>query len=398
MSSSARNNGLIYFDNAATSHPKPPEVAASVFSFINEIGASPGRSGHRLSIEAGRVVFEARELAAALFNAPDPMRVSFGLNATDALNLAIKGVLRPGDHVVTGGMEHNSVMRPLRDMERRGVQIAVAPCAPDGTLDPDDMRKAIRPNTRLVVLNHASNVTGTAAPVREVGRLCSESGPLFLVDAAQTAGCFPLDMQADFIDLLAFTGHKALLGPQGTGGLVVGGRVNLNEFATLKQGGTGSRSEFETHPDFAPDMFEAGTPNTAGIAGLLAGLRFVSAETVEKIHERDAALAARLISRLKDVPRLRIIGEAPGSPRTATVSFVIDGLSPSEIGLILDEEYGILCRVGLHCAPAAHKTVGSFPDGSVRFGLGYFNTEEQIDFAASALKEIAVRRRGVEGN
>jgi len=390
VSSSARNNGLIYFDNAATSHPKPPEVAASVSSFINEIGASPGRSGHRLSIEAGRIVFEARELAAALFNAPDPMRVSFGLNATDALNLAIKGVLRPGDHVVTGGMEHNSVMRPLRDMERRGVQLSVAPVSPDGLLDPDDIRKAIRPNTRLVVLNHASNVTGTAAPVREVGRLCSESGPLFLVDAAQTAGCFPLDMRADFIDLLAFTGHKALLGPQGTGGLVVGERVNLNEFATFRQGGTGSRSEFETHPDFAPDMFEAGTPNTAGIAGLLAGLRFVSGETVEKIHARDAALAAQLLSSLKDVPGLRIIGEAPGSPRTATVSFVINGLSPSDIGLRLDEEFGVLCRVGLHCAPAAHNSVGSFPDGTVRFGLGYFNTEEQIDRAVSALKEIAM--------
>jgi cysteine desulfurase family protein len=389
LSSSARNNGLIYFDNAATSHPKPPEVAASVFSFINEIGASPGRSGHRLSIEAGRIVFEARDLAAALFNAADPMRVAFGLNATDALNLAIKGVLRPGDHVVAGGMEHNSVMRPLRDMERRGVQVSVTPCSPEGLLDPDDVRKAIRPNTRLVALNHASNVTGVAAPIREVGRVCSERGPLFLVDAAQTAGCFPLDMQADFIDLLAFTGHKALLGPQGTGGLVIGKRVKLDEFATLRQGGTGSRSEHETHPDFAPDMFEAGTPNAAGIAGLLAGLRFISRETVEKIHARDAALADKLISRLKEVAGLKIIGEAPGSPRTATVSFVMDGLSPSEIGLRLDEEFGVLCRVGLHCAPAAHKSIGSFPEGAVRFGLGCFNTEEQIDFAASALKEIA---------
>jgi len=357
---------------------------------MNEIGASPGRSGHRLSIEAGRIVFEARELAASLFNAADPMRVSFGLNATDALNLAIKGVLRPGDHVVTGGMEHNSVMRPLRDMERRGVQVSVAPVSPDGTLDPDDIRKALRSNTRLVVLTHASNVTGTAAPIREVGRLCSERGPLFLVDAAQTAGCFPLDMRADFIDLLAFTGHKALFGPQGTGGLVVGERVKLNEFATLRQGGTGSRSEFETHPDFAPDMFEAGTPNAAGIAGLLAGLRFVSGETVERIHARDAALAARLLSSLKEVPGLRIIGEATGSPRTATVSFVINGLSPSDIGLRLDEEFGVLCRVGLHCAPAAHKSIGSFPYGAVRFGLGYFNTEEQIDHAVSALKEIAM--------
>ncbi|MDZ4165138.1 MAG: aminotransferase class V-fold PLP-dependent enzyme [Smithellaceae bacterium] len=386
-SSSASDNRLIYFDHTATSFPKPAAVASAMRAFMNDVGASPGRSGHRLSIEAGRIVYNTRESLARLFNVADPLRVVFTLNATEGLNLALKGVLRPGDHAITSGMEHNSVMRPLRELEKKGVAVTVARCSPGGRLDPMEVEKAIRTNTRLVVINHASNVTGTMMPVREVGRICREKGLLFVVDAAQTGGSVPIDVNADFIDLLAFTGHKGLLGPQGTGGLVIGERLDLRAFKPLKQGGTGSRSEYEVHPDFLPDLCEAGTHNTPGIAGLGAGVDFVLAETVEKIHARQIALITRLMERIAEIPGLKITGEQ--RPEVPTVSFNIEGLAPSEVGLILDEEYGILCRVGLHCAPAAHRTLGTFPDGTVRFGLGYFTREEEIDYAASALAEIA---------
>lgn len=389
---SASNRRLIYFDQAATSFPKPAAVAAAMMACLNEVGASPGRSGHQLSIEAGRIVFNTRESLARLFHMANPMRVVFCLNATEGLNLALKGVLRPGDHAITSGMEHNSVMRPLRELEKNGVEVTVARCSSLGQLDPAEVEKAIRTNTRLVVLNHASNVTGTVMPIREAGRICREKGLLFVVDAAQTGGSVPIDIEADFIDLLAFTGHKGLLGPQGTGGLVLGERVDLRTFKPLKQGGTGSRSEYEIHPDFLPDLCEAGTPNTPGIAGLGAGVDFVLAETVEKIHARQVTLITSLMDRITEIPGLKITGLREPQNMVPTVSFNIEGRAPSEVGLSLDEEYGILCRVGLHCAPAAHRSLGAFPDGTVRFGLGYFTSEEEIDYAASALAEIARRR------
>ncbi len=291
--------------------------------------------------------------------------------------------------MVTSGMEHNSVMRPLRELERQGTGVTVVQCSPTGWLDPADIAKSIRPNTKMVVLNHASNVTGGIAPVREAGRICRERDILLLVDSAQTAGCLPIDMENDFIDMLAFTGHKSLLGPQGTGGLVLGGRVDIKNLRPLKQGGTGSRSEFEIHPDFMPDMCESGTPNTVGIAGLGEGVDFVANLTVEKIRAHELGLMTTLINRLLDIPRVMVIGDHNPATRVATISFTIEGMSPSEAGLRLDEEHGILCRVGLHCAPAAHRTLGTFPQGAIRFGLGYFNTGDQIDRAARALAVIS---------
>ena len=310
---------MIYFDNAATSWPKPPGVAEAMVHFMDHVGANPGRSGHRLSLEAGRIVYGAREAMADLFHVADPLRVVFGANVTEALNLALCGYLRPGDHVVTSSMEHNSVMRPLRALaagEGGGpIELTVVPCSPQGFLDPADLEAALRPETAMVVLNHASNVCGSLLPVREAGQAARRHGCLLLVDVAQTAGAYPIDMEAEGIDLLAFTGHKALGGPMGTGGLVIGERVELERFVPLKRGGTGSRSEREEQPDFLPDMCESGTPNTVGLAGLLAGVRWVMDRGVDAIRQHEIELAQRLIDGLCDIPGVTVYGGRDATAR-----------------------------------------------------------------------------------
>jgi cysteine desulfurase/selenocysteine lyase len=384
---------MIYFDNAATSWPKPPGVAEAIVHFVNDVGANPGRSAHRLAVESGRIVYNAREAVAELFNAPDPLRVVFGHNVTEALNLALRGLPRSGDHVITSSMEHNSVMRPLRALERQGIEVTVVRCSPQGFLDPADVEAAVRPNTAMIALNHASNVVGTLLPVAEVGRIARRHGLLLLVDAAQTGGAYPIDVQADNVDLLAFTGHKSLYGPMGTGGLIVGKRVDVERMEPLKRGGTGSRSEREEQPDFLPDLCESGTPNAVGLAGLEAGLRWVLERGVETIRAHEVELARRLINGLGEIPGVTIYGGLDAELQTATVSFNITGMEPSEVGLRLDEEYGILCRVGLHCAPAAHKTIGTFSAGTVRFGLGVFNTLEEVDTAVAAVGQLAQEAR-----
>jgi len=341
---------MIYFDNAATSWPKPPCVAEAMTHYLAEIGANPGRSGHRLAVAAARVVYGAREAVAELLRAPDPLRVVFGANATEALNLALSGLLRPGDHAVTGSMEHNSVMRPLRALERTGVQVTAVPCTPEGSLDPGDLAAAVRPNTRLIALTHA-------------------------------------------IDLLAFSGHKSLYGPMGTGGLVIGERVDAGLLTPLKRGGTGSRSEHEEQPEFLPDLCESGTPNAVGLAGLAAGTRWVLAQGVERIREHELALTGQLLAGLAAIPGVTIYGPRDARRQTATVSFKIAGLETSEIGLRLDDEFAILCRVGLHCAPPAHRTLGTFPAGTVRFGMGAFNTAEQVAAALNAVAALAQEAR-----
>jgi cysteine desulfurase family protein len=382
---------IIYFDNAATSFPKPEEVAGAMVRFSKEVGASPGRSGHRLAIEAGRIVFEAREGIARLFGVQDSSRVVFGLNATEGINQGLKGLLRPGDHVITSSMEHNSVMRPLRAMMKEGLEAAILSCSPEGFLNPSDVKKAIRPNTRMVILNHASNVVGTIQPLSEIGEVCRRQEVLFFVDAAQSAGAIPIDMGQEKIDLLAFTGHKALFGPQGTGGLVLGDRVDEKELVPVKRGGTGSRSEQEDQPDFLPDLCESGTPNTVGLAGLLAGLEFVMKVGVEKIRLHEKQLTENLLLGLRKIRGVTVYGPGTAEKQLATVSFNLRGVAPSEIGLRLDEDFGILCRVGLHCAPAAHRTLGTFPEGTVRFGLSYLNREEEVEEALQAVDRIAQR-------
>jgi cysteine desulfurase/selenocysteine lyase len=384
---------MIYFDNAATSWPKPPGVAEAMVHFVNDVGANPGRSAHRLAVDSGRIVYKTREAVAELFNAPDPLRVVFGHNVTEALNLALRGLLRPGDHVITSSMEHNSVMRPLRALERWGVAVTVVRCSPQGFLDPADVKTTVRPNTVIIALNHASNVVGTLLPVAEVGRIAREHGLLLLVDAAQTGGAYPIDVEADGIDLLGFTGHKSLYGPMGTGGLVIGERVDVERMEPLKRGGTGSRSEHEEQPDFLPDLCESGTPNAVGLAGLEAGVCWVLERGVETIRAHEVELAQRLIDGLGDIAGVTVYGGLDAELQTATVSFSIAGMEPSEVGLRLDEEYGILCRVGLHCAPAAHRTMGTFPVGTVRFGLGAFNTLQEVDDALTAVQALALESR-----
>ncbi len=384
----APTGGIIYFDNAATSWPKPEAVTEAMSRFMKDVGANPGRSGHRLSVEAGRVVNDARERVAELLGVKDTMRIVFGHNATDALNLGMRGLLVRGDHVITGGMEHNSVMRPLRDLEAEGVKVTVAQCDAGGFLDPATVQGALLPDTRMVVLNHASNVVGSLAPVREVGKLARDAGAIFLVDAAQTAGCHPIDMGRDNIDLLAFTGHKSLLGPQGTGGLAIADGFDAGLLSRVSSGGTGSRSESETHPDFLPDKYESGTLNTAGLAGLAEGVKFILETTVEGIREHEMTLTRRFLDGVKDIGSVTLYGGLDETRQTSTISFNLDALSPSETAFALDEKCSIMCRAGLHCAPSAHRTIGTFPEGTVRFGMGYFNTAEEVDAAVEALKAL----------
>jgi cysteine desulfurase family protein len=382
---------LIYFDNAATSWPKPPEVAAAMTRYLSETGASPGRSGHRLSLESGRVVLEAREALAQLLGVADPFRIVFAKNATEALNLALCGLLHEGDHAITSSLEHNSVMRPLRTLERRGVALTVLPCSPLGELDPEEIRKALRADTRALVLTQASNVAGTILPLTQAGRIARELGIVLVVDAAQGAGALPIDVEALGIDLLAFTGHKSLLGPPGTGGLYI--REGLEgRIAPLIEGGTGSRSEFERQPDFLPDKYEAGTPNTVGLAGLLAGVTWILERGVAALRSHEEALTGRFLAGLAEIAEVRFYGPADPARRASLVTFNIDGMTASDAALALDERFGILSRPGLHCAPTAHRTLGTFPRGALRFGFGAFNTPEEIDASLAAIRELARER------
>lgn len=380
---------MIYLDHAATSWPKPPEVLRAMYHFLETAGGNPGRSGHRLSIEAGRIVYDTREVIAQLFHAPDPLRVLFAPNATFALNQALYGLLAPGDRVITTSIEHNSVMRPLRDLERRGVHLTVVPCTPDGSLELEPLAKALQGGARLLVLNHASNVTGTITPVAQAAALAHQAGALVLLDAAQTAGVLPIDLPALGIDLLAFTGHKALYGPPGTGGLVLAGGFDPAWLNPLVRGGTGSRSEYEEQPTMLPDKFESGTPNGVGIAGLGAGVRWVLAQSIDAIRAHEMSLTGQLLAGLAELSQVRIYGPRSAIKQTATVSFTINGRHVSDIGLRLDEEYDILCRVGLHCSPATHRTIGTFPEGTVRLALGWSNSAAEVDAVLRAIGKLS---------
>jgi cysteine desulfurase family protein len=357
--------------------------------FLETAGGNPGRSGHRLSIEAGRVLYDARELVAEFFHASDPFRVVFTLNATHALNLAMRGILHPGDRVVTTGMEHNSVMRPLRQLEREGIGLAVVPCDQTGLVDMEAYRQALSVTTTMVVTTHASNVTGTIQPLEQMARLAHEAGALLLLDAAQTAGVLPIDVEAQGIDLLAFTGHKGLQGPTGTGGLVLGSAITETMISPLVRGGTGSRSEFEEQPERLPDRLESGTPNTVGLAGLKAGLEYVQRLTVEAVRERELAVVHILEQGLAAIPGVHLFGPEAAENRTATLSLRLEGIPVDQVGLRLDEDFAILARVGLQCAPAAHRTLGTFPEGTVRLSSGLFTTEAEARATVDAVRTLA---------
>jgi cysteine desulfurase / selenocysteine lyase len=374
---------MIYLDNAATSHPKPARVYERVDQVLRNWSANPGRSGHAMAIEAARIIFETRESIARLFHIADPDRIVFTPNATGALNLAILGMLQPGDHCVTTNIEHNSMVRPLHAREQRGVAVTRAAASPEA------IEHAINPRTRLVAVTHASNVVGEITPIADIIAVAHARGIPVLMDAAQTAGSVPIDVGALGVDLLAAPGHKGLLGPQGTGFLYIAPHVNLEP---ILFGGTGSRSDLEDMPDFAPDRYEAGTLNTPGIAGLGAGVEFLIERGVGEVRAHELALLAQLMDGLEAIDGVTLHGPRDPERKTGVVLFTIDGVDPAEIGDRLDSEFGIAVRVGLHCAPGAHRAMGTFPLGGVRVSPGYFNTAEDIERAVEAVSRIALAR------
>jgi cysteine desulfurase family protein len=374
----------VYLDNAATSWPKPEAVYRAVDDFMRRVGATPGRGGHRREEEAQRIADEARTALAELFHAPDPKGVVFTLNATQGVNLALKGLLRPGDHVVTSSIEHNAMWRPLKALERRGVLVTSVPCKPDGTLDPADVEAALRPNTRLVAMLHASNVLGAVLPIAELGAICRSRVVPFLVDAAQTAGAVLIDVEAMGIDLLAFSGHKGLFGPHGTGGLAVRPGLHLE---TWIEGGSGILSRPETMPEDLPARLEAGTQNAAGIAGLLAGVRFVLEQGVDRIRAHEMEMTRLLIEQLQAIPDLTVLGPGVLARRAAVASVTIEGYFPDQLASVLDKVFDVATRAGLHCAPQAHRTAGTLECGALRFSPGYFTTAEEIVYAVDALQQ-----------
>lgn len=376
---------VIYLDHAATSWPKPLDVGAAMLQCLDEVAGNPGRSGHFGAVASARVILRAREAVAALLGAADPARIVFTKNATEALNMAILGTLAPGDHVITSGVEHNSAMRPLRHLARQGVAVTVLPCTPEGTLDPALVAAAMRPATRLVVTTHASNVLGTLLPIAEIGAIARARQVPYLVDAAQTAGAVPINLADLPVDLLAFPGHKAMLGPTGTGGLYIREGITVRP---LLHGGTGSQSELEAQPDFLPDAHESGTLNVVGLAGLAAAAEHLLGIGVATVRSHEANLVARFLGAARPGSGITIYG--PGDPerQVGVLSVNVAGLSPSDVGLMLDQSYGIACRVGLHCAPAAHRTAGTFPTGTVRLSFGLSTTAADVDAAVTALGEL----------
>jgi len=377
---------LIYFDSAATTWPKPAEVWEAMEHCLKSAGANPGRSGHQMSIKAGKLVDETRELLATLFNITNPDRIIFTINATEALNLGIKGLLKPGDHAVTSSMEHNSVTRPLYVLQSKGIEVTKVSCAGDGSIKVEDLEKAIRPNTTAIVITHASNVTGTLMPIAEIGRLAKKKGLYFIVDAAQTAGVFNINVSFMNIHLLAFPGHKGLYGPTGTGGLYIAEGLELTP---LKEGGTGSMSEVPGQPEIMPERYESGTLNSVGIAGLAAGLKFIRSEGTEKIRQHEMELTHRFLKGAEKIEGLTLYGPQEIYERAPVVSFSLAGKATGMVGTVLDKQYNIACRAGLHCAPDAHRTLGTFDQKLVRFSFSYFNKEEEVDYAIRTLAEIA---------
>lgn len=384
----------IYLDQASTGFPKAPGTAEAVFRFITECGCNVGRGGYAGAYSAEEMVYDTRALLCRLFGGGragiSPKNVVFTKNVTESLNLLIKGLLRPGDHVLVSSLEHNAVMRPLRQLERQGIRFTRVPCAVDGTMDPADAETRIEPSTRAMIMLHASNVCGTVLPAAQIGAICRDHGLFFILDTAQTAGVLPLDLEAMQIDALAFTGHKGLLGPQGTGGFLIrDALVPLLE--PLIAGGTGSISHTEEIPDFLPDRFEAGTLNLPGIAGLQASVSWLLAQPEGAVRAHEMKLTGRFLRALMPMEEeglLRVVGKHGTEERTGVVSVLPLHSDPAETAFRLDEEYGIATRVGLHCAPSAHRTLGTFPAGTVRFSFGPFNTEDETDAAAAALESL----------
>lgn len=388
MPSLVMGTKVIYFDNAATSGRKPVRVSHAICDCLEHANANPGRSGHTLSVKAAEIIYSCREILGELFNFPKTENIVLTKNATEALNLALYGWLKNGGEVITTSMEHNSVLRPLNHLNNKGViRLKIVRAKENGEVHPGQIREAITEDTSLIVVTSASNVTGTKMDLQGIYQTAQEAGVKMLVDGAQGAGALRIDLQETPFDLLAVTGHKHLFGPQGTGALII---KNADDLDSFMRGGTGSQSEMTIHPDFPPDKYEAGTLNTPGYAGLVAGIRFILNEGLEKIVAYEHELTEYLLVKLSEMEEIQIY--APAADRVATISFNVQGVPPSDIAYFLDREWGICARSGLHCAPEAHKTLGTFPGGTIRFSFSFFNTKEEIDRAIEALKNFVKHR------
>lgn len=377
---------MIYLDNAATTQKKPPQVLSAVMEALESMGNS-SRGTHGGALKSARSVFSARENISRLFNGPGPERVVFTANATEALNIALGGLFSKGDHVITTALEHNSVLRPLYRLEEEGIiQLSIVPADSRGCVDYDDFSRLIQPDTRAIVCTQASNLTGNALDLMKIGAIAHEKGLLFVVDSSQGAGVLPLDMEAMHISVLCFTGHKGLMGPQGTGGLCVAEGV---EIRPLKVGGSGVQSYSRTHPEEMPTRLEAGTLNGHGIAGLGAGVEWLLETGIDKIHAREVELAKRFYDGVKDIPGVKIYGDFSSWNRTAVVTLNLGDYDSGEVSDALWEDYEIATRPGAHCAPLMHMALGTVEQGAVRFSFSWFNTEEEVDTAINAMKELA---------
>jgi cysteine desulfurase family protein len=380
------NQTIIYMDNAATSWPKPPAVWEAMERHMRESAANPGRGSHVMAVKASRVLFETRKRLARLFRINNPNDIAFTLNTTHALNLAIQGLLKPGDHVIATSIEHNSVRRPLEALKRKlGIQVSYIRTDAKGNLNLTEVEQAITSRTKLIAVTHSSNLLGTIVPIGEIGEIARRRNVKLLVDSAQSAGILPIDVGSMGIDLLAFPGHKGLMGPQGTGGLYIHPNLDLEP---LMHGGTGSKSEAPEQPTVRPDRYEAGTPNTVGLAGLSEGVSYILKETTPIIHAKEQQLTFDLMEGLQRIPGITLLGPDIGVERSAIVSFLLEGVDPSEMAFLLDQQFGIAVRAGFHCTPLGHETAGSYETGAVRASPGYFTEKSEIVSMIEAVGEI----------
>ena len=376
----------IYLDNAATSFPKPKEVATAVYDFMVNNGTSSGRGSYKKAMQSDYIVYECRKLIGKLFNFDNPKKVIFTSNVTDSLNIAMRGILKENDHVITSSLEHNAVWRCLKTLERDiNIKIDTVECSKDGITNPQDIKKYIKKDTALIVFTQASNVLGTIQPIREIGAIAREHNIPFLVDSAQSAGAMKIDVKEDNIDILAFTGHKSLLGPMGTGGLIINTNIDIKP---LKAGGTGGDSAYEYQPDYYPNHLETGTSNVSGIAGLREAIKFLNKEGIENIHNKEKELTKYALEKLETVKDIEIYGPKDCEKMLSVISFNIKDKRPEDVGSILDQKYDIMLRAGLHCAPTTHSVIGTKERGTLRIGLGYFNEKEDIDKLVEALNNL----------
>ncbi len=377
----------VYLDNGSTSFPKAPGVAEAMSHFITEVGCNISRGGYETAYDLGDTIFETRSMLCRMFNFSEEKYVVFTPSVTYSLNFVIKGLLKSGDHVIMSSMEHNAVARPCQSLKDFGVEVTIVPCDRDGVLDIDAFKNSFKENTKLVVMSHASNVCGTVLDAEEVGKICKEKGVFFALDAAQSAGVINIDFEKFNLSALCLTGHKGLLGPQGTGALLL--RHELAEaLDPVISGGTGSASHLLTMPEFMPDKFEAGTLNLPGIIGLNASLEYIRRVGIDTIFETEKQLAQLFIEEIDKLPNVKIIGVRDWNKRVGTVSLDFESIDNAEVSFILDSEYGIMTRCGLHCAPLAHQTLGTYPHGTVRFAFGHKNTREDVEYAVSAIRKI----------